>query len=80
MRLIEIIDAPTEAPFRISPCPKASDVQIANGQNLRSAGEIFADTREELRPPIVGGAEEGKDVLPHLVVLLAESRLYDRHA
>src|SRR5208283_4669308 len=71
---IEIVDAPDEAALEVAPGAEIFDVQIADGENLGSAGEFGADDGPQLRPAIEGSAEEGKSVESHVAVLQSNVR------
>src|SRR5262249_51383735 len=78
--LVEVVDTPAEAPLHVAPGSEAAHMQIAEGKNPWGASEVGADHRPELGPPVEGAAEEGEDVLAHLVVLFAKRSLDHGHA
>ena len=44
--VIEIVDAPAQSPFRVTPGSETSHVEIAAAQNLWRMGQVFADFRK----------------------------------
>ena len=75
MGLVEIVHAPDEPPLRIAPGAKILEVEIADRENFRSAGQFRAVLRPKLRPAIIGGAKEEERIGPHLLVLVIEVAL-----
>ena len=62
---VEIIDAPDEAAFDVTPGAEVLDVEIADREDVRSFREVGTDLGPELRPAVVGGAEEGEKFRLH---------------
>jgi len=77
---VEIVDAPDEAAFDITPRTKIFYVEIADGEDVRSFGEIGADLGPELRPAVVSGAKEGEKLRLHAGMFEAEVFLIDTSA
>jgi len=77
MRVVEVVDAPRQATFRVAPGAEAVNVQIADGEDARGAAVIGDDRGIELRPPIVGAAQEGEEVVSHAGVLVPQRRRDD---
>src|SRR5580698_4808456 len=75
--LVEIVDAPDEAAFDVAPGSEVLDVEIAYGEDLRSVCEIGTNLLPDLRPAVVGGAEEHEDVRLHVGVFEAKIFLFD---
>ena len=71
---VEVVDSPDKAAFDVAPGTEIFDMKIADGENLRRPSEFRADLRPELRPAVVGGAEEGKEFRLHASVL--ESKVF----
>lgn len=69
---VEIVDTPDEAALDVAPGAEVFYVEIADGEDLRSVGEIGTDLRPDLRPAVVGGAEEHEDIRLHVRVFEAE--------
>ena len=55
---IEVIYAPDKAPFDIAPCSKVLNMQVADGENFGSCGEVGANLRPSLRPTVKCSAKE----------------------
>ena len=60
--------------------PKFSTWRSPTARTLRGLGEVGTYFRPELRPAVVGGAEEHEDVLLHVRVFQAEVFLIDAGA
>src|ERR1039458_6943285 len=58
--LVEIIDTPAEAAFRISPSSKAVYMQVADGQNLRCAKQFGTKCRPKLSPAVKGSPQKDR--------------------
>src|ERR1039457_193549 len=76
--LVEIIDPPAEAAFRISPSSKAIYMQVADGQNLRCTTQFGTKGRPKLSPAAKGSPQEQEHTFLHLFMLEAEVRQYHR--
>src|ERR1039458_7471007 len=76
--LVEIIDTPAEAAFRISPSSKAVYMQVADGQNLRCATQFGTKCRPKLSPAVKGSPQKQERTFLHLFMLEAEVRQYHR--
>ncbi len=77
---VEIVDAPDQAALDVAPGAEIFHVEIAYGQDFWGMCEVGTDLRPELRPAVVGGAEEHEAVLLHVGVLQAEVFLVDAGA
>jgi len=69
---VEIVDAPYESAFDVAPGAEIFDMKIADGEDLRGAGEIGTDLRPELRPAVISGAKKHEDVRLHVGVFETE--------
>src|SRR5664280_5212 len=76
--LVEIIDTPAEAAFRISPSSKTIHMQVADGQNLRCATQFGTKCRPKLSPAVKGSPQKQERTFLHLFMLEAEVRQYHR--
>src|ERR1035441_7191000 len=76
--LVEIIDTPAEAAFRISPSSKAVYMQVADGLNLRCATQFGTKCRPKLSPAVIGSPQKQERTFLHLFMLEAEVRQYHR--
>lgn len=79
-RFVKVIHSPDEPAFDITPGAEVLDMKITHGENMRRPGEIRTDLRPELRPPVVGGAKERKDLRLHAGVLKTKVFLIDMSA
>ncbi len=70
--LVEVVDPPHQPPLGVAPGAEVLDVQVAHGQHLGGAQQIGAHLRPALRPAVVGGAQEEKQRLLHVPVLLLQ--------
>jgi hypothetical protein len=77
MSFVEIVDAPDQAALDVAPGAKILDMQVAYGQHARSFGEFGTDLGPYLRPAVVGGPQERKNLGLHVLVLDAEVGLHD---
>jgi hypothetical protein len=75
---VEIVDAPDEAAFGVAPGAEIFDVKIADGEDVRSLGEVWADERPELQPAVERGAEKGECGFGHVLMFEGEVLLDDR--
>ena len=62
---VEIIDAPDQTAFGVSPGAEILHMQIADGQNFRCIRCLGRDLRPQLRPAIEGRAQKRKQCLAH---------------
>ncbi len=69
---VEIVDAPDEPAFDVAPCAEVFEVKIANGKDMRGAGEVGTNLGPEFRPTVVGAAKEEEDVRLHVGVFETE--------
>src|SRR5271165_5286171 len=76
--LVEIIDTPAEAAFRISPSPKAVYMQVADGQNLRCVTQFGTKRRPKLSPAVKSSPQKQERTFLHSFMLEAEVRQYHR--
>ena len=74
---IEVVDAPDEAAFDVAPGTEILDVQIAHSEDMGSIRKIRADLGPELRPAVVGGAEEREEFRLHTRVFDTQVFLID---
>src|SRR5260221_12058460 len=49
---VEIVDSPDQPALEVTPGAEVFDVQVAYGKNLRHPGQVWADHRQPLRPPV----------------------------
>jgi hypothetical protein len=77
---VEIVDTPDEAAFEVAPGAEIFYVKVADGEDARGIGKFGANLRPDLRPAVVGGAEEHEDVRLHVGVLEAKVSWVDTSA
>jgi len=75
--LVEIVDAPDQAAFDIPPGAEVLDVQISHRQRFGRARRVAAHFLPDLRPAVIGCAQEGKDGGTHLLVLERQVFIHD---
>src|SRR6266567_3000658 len=68
-RLVDVVDAPDQTAFGISPRPKVLDMQIADRENLRRIAKRLTDGRPDLQPTIERPSQKGERVRRHLAML-----------
>src|SRR5262249_44871538 len=66
---IEVINAPYEPPFPIPPDAEIFCMRIADGAHLRCLCHLRTPIEDFSSPAVVGGAQEHKSVLAHLLML-----------
>ena len=77
-RFIEIVDAPDQPAFDISPRTEILDMKIAYGEHVRRFRQVGTDLRPDLHPAIKSGPQERKCRLGHALMLQAEIRFHNR--
>src|ERR1035441_2167622 len=78
VRLIEIVDTPTEAALCIPPGSKTIDMKIPYRKNLRCVTQLCTDRRPELSPPVEGTPQELEWAFLHLLVFRSKIGRDDR--
>src|SRR5205807_1373135 len=69
---VKVIHAPDQAALSVAPSTEVFHVQIANGEDAGSLGEIGTDLRPDLHPAIIGGTQERKNRSLHAAVFEAQ--------
>lgn len=69
---VEVIDAPDQAAFGVTPGAEIFHMEIAYGKDREGAREIGAEFGPELDPAIEGCAKEAEGIVRHGLVLLLE--------
>src|SRR4029453_14551531 len=72
---IEIVDAPYQTPFCVTPCPVILEVGIADGQDSWGTLEIRTNCFNRLSPAEERRAQECESACSHPIVLALEIRL-----
>src|SRR6266481_1142557 len=75
---VEIVYAPDEPAFGITPRAEIGYMQVSNSEHDRSFAGPGAQLRKKLHPAIERRAEERKRILRHQAVLLAKIALENR--
>src|SRR5580704_4694526 len=75
---VEIVDAPDQAAFHVPPGAKILDVEIADGQQMRSFGDLGTDLGPDLYPAIERRSQEWKGGFGHALVLQAKIGFHER--
>src|SRR5262249_6648097 len=75
--LNEIIDAPNQPPFLVTPSANIFHVAVPNCHYSRSLDEITTSLPREWHPPVQCRAEENEERTRHLAVLEMKIRLQD---
>ena len=78
MRLVEIVDAPNEAPFGITPRAEVRHMQVADRKQRRGVRKCRAEFGKSLRPAVECRPEKWKRPGHHLLMLEVQVGLNKR--
>src|SRR5262245_18518019 len=63
VRLVEVVDSPTQPAIGVAPGAKVLDVEIAHGQHARRVRILRTSLRPESRPAVIRAAKERKRIV-----------------
>ena len=73
---VEIIDAPNQSALDVTPRAKILDMQITNGENMGSLGQVGTNLRPNLHPAIEGCPKKRKNGFRHALMFQAKIGLH----